>query len=90
MADTITIPSPRVFLTASPVIESHDCPSPKPAPTLAKAKQQRKRTTTAAKAKGSGDKSGETAKANPVNGVEKKKQSKSRNGVKPSSMTATK
>lgn len=82
MADTITIPSPRVFLTASPIIDSHDCPSPKPAPTPAKPKQQRKRNPTTAKAKAVTEKPGEAPKFNPAHGVEKKKQSKSRNGMK--------
>jgi hypothetical protein len=76
MADTITIPSPRVFLIASPV-QSHQSP-PKPAPTITKPKQQRKRNPTTAKAKTLVDKPGET---NGSNGVEKKKQSKSRNGM---------
>jgi hypothetical protein len=76
MADTITIPSPRVFLTASPV-QSHQSP-PKPAPAITKPKQQRKRNPTTAKAKSLIEKPGET---NGNNGVEKKKQSKSRNGM---------
>jgi hypothetical protein len=74
MADTITIPSPRVFLTASP-IESHS--PPKPAPT--KPKQQRKRNPASTKPKSAGEKPGESAV--PANGVDKKKQTKSRNGA---------
>ncbi|KAF2419001.1 hypothetical protein EJ08DRAFT_654115 [Tothia fuscella] len=81
-ADTITIPSPLVFLTASSesaIEESHDCPSPKPAQisiTTTKAKQQRKRNTTITTKLKTAEKAGETS----CNGVEKKKQSKSRNG----------
>jgi hypothetical protein len=78
MADTITIPSPRVFLTAEPVAASNP-DSPKPAPALIpKPKQQRKRNPTSAKAKALIEKPRET---NGSNGVEKKKQSKSRNGM---------
>jgi hypothetical protein len=77
MADTITIPSPRVFLTASPIIEPHD-PPPKPAPS--KPKQARKRNPTSTKARTVSEKTGDTTIAT-GNGVEKKKQSKSRNGT---------
>ncbi|TID15995.1 putative c6 finger domain-containing protein [Venturia nashicola] len=76
MADTITIPSPRVFLTtASPVAPAHE--SPKPASAVPKPKQQRKRNSATAKAKILSDK---PSVSNGNNGVEKKKQSKSRNG----------
>jgi hypothetical protein len=75
MADTITIPSPSVFLTTSPV-QSHESP-PKPAASN-KPKQQRKRNPTATRAKAFVEKPGEQ---NGNNGVEKKKQSKSRNGM---------
>lgn len=75
MADTITIPSPSVFLTES-TIASHPSP-PKPASAPAKPKQQRKRNPAAAKAKTATDKPGEAAA---VNGVDKKKQTKSRYG----------
>ncbi|QDS70556.1 hypothetical protein FKW77_010437 [Venturia effusa] len=79
MADTITIPSPRVFLTASPVASASSLESsPKSAPTVTKPKQQRKRNPATAKAKILLDKSGDNN--NGSNGVEKKKQSKSRNG----------
>ncbi|KAE9981401.1 hypothetical protein BLS_007477 [Venturia inaequalis] len=87
MADTITIPSPRVFLTAStssqpvPSSVSHPAPSedshespPKPAKPI---KQQRKRNPATAKAKTLLEKPSDS---NGNNGVEKKKQSKSRNG----------
>lgn len=81
MADTITIPSPRVFLTAEPVPSESSLKSPKPAqanPELKpKPKQQRKRNPATTKPKflleNPGDSTGN-------NGVEKKKQSKSRNG----------
>jgi hypothetical protein len=72
MADTITIPSPRVFLTASPA----KSPSP-PKPAPPKPKQPRKRNSGSAKAKASTEKPGDVTS----NGVEKKKQSKSRNGT---------
>lgn len=70
MADSITIPSPSAFLESySPrsalLKESH---APKPT---------RKRNSTTAKPKPSAEKAGDPA----VNGVEKKKQSKSRNGA---------
>jgi hypothetical protein len=73
MADTITIPSPRVFLTGSP-IESHSPPKP----ATSKPKQPRKRNPASTKPKTAADKSGEPAAAN---GVDKKKQTKSRNGA---------
>lgn len=76
MADTITIPSPRVFLTGSPPIESSDPPAK--SATNNKPKQVRKRNTTTTKAKTTVEKSGENTAGN---GVEKKKQSKSRNGM---------
>jgi hypothetical protein len=77
MADTITIPSPRVFLTGSP-IQSHLDSPPKPAPPQ-KPKQQRKRKDPASvKPKTAGEKLDESAAAT---GVDKKKQTKSRNGM---------
>lgn len=77
MADTITIPSPRVFLTASPIASHESPPSPKPALAITKPKQQRKRNPANAKAKILLEKPSDI---NGNNGVEKKKQSKSRNG----------
>ena len=80
MADTITIPSPSVFLTEGPT-DTHTAPPSPPKPATAnKPKQQRKRNpsgTAAAKPKTAGDKPGEAAAAN---GVDKKKQTKSRYG----------
>lgn len=75
MADTITIPSPSVFLTRTPIASPSTPPSIEPAPP-AKPKQTRKRNPAAAKAKAAADKSGDTA----LNGVDKKKQTKSRYG----------
>ena len=77
MADTITIPSPSVFLTESPIESRPSPPSPPKPATANKPKQQRKRNPAAAKAKTAGDKPGEAAA---VNGVDKKKQTKSRYG----------
>lgn len=77
MADTITIPSPSVFLIESPVNRASPPPA-KPA-TATKPKQQRHRKPVAAnKPKTASDKPGEAAA---VNGVDKKKQTKSRYGV---------
>lgn len=87
MADTITIPSPRVFLTAStPTAEIHS--PPKPAPPAPRPKQTRKRNPPSSSASqkkqagtvGDGSKTGDGS-----GGVvaDKKKQTKSRNGEFP-------
>jgi hypothetical protein len=78
MADTIVIPSPRVFLTASPPISKAESP---PQLELPKPKQIRKRTTTTTANKGKAIRTAVQKVEVATDGVEKKKQTKSRNGM---------